>query len=252
MAVHFSDEEKEKLKQDKASIYEDHTDEAIKEEIKNLSWKGKLKQFQHYYLKGAIIAVVIIAMIGLQVYDAVTKADVLLFICVQGDVIDDDNVEKIQKALNEYLGYQDGKETVRLSLDGDDQQIQTFLYSGTADLLICSEENLEKWGHAGYFYSEYPEKYRRYTQYISGEDVRSNTTDKNMKASDKTQYFTGLSLEDSDKYKQLGGMLPDPVIAMSNESKHPEDAEKIIRYLMDNSLKWNLKIKTASDGQNTK
>ena len=269
MAVHFSDEEKEKLKQDKASIYEDHTDEAIKEEIKNLSWKGKLKQFQHYYLKGAIIAVVIIAMIGLQVYDAVTKADVLLFICVQGDVIDDDNVEKIQKALNEYLGYQDGKETVRLSLDGDDQQIQTFLYSGTADLLICSEENLEKWGHAGYFYSEngkdgakgneevafyseYPEKYRRYTQYISGEDVRSNTTDKNMKASDKTQYFTGLSLEDSDKYKQLGGILPDPVIAMSNESKHPEDAEKIIRYLMDNSLKWNLKIKTASDGQNTK
>ena len=105
MAVHFSDEEKEKLKQDKASIYEDHTDEAIKEEIKNLSWKGKLKQFQHYYLKGVIIAVVIIAMIGLQVYDAVTKADVLLFICVQGDVIDDDNVEKIQKALNEYLGY---------------------------------------------------------------------------------------------------------------------------------------------------
>lgn len=269
MAVHFSDEEKEKLKQDKASIYEDHTDEAIKEEIKNLSWKGKLKQFQHYYLKGVIIAVVIIAMIGLQVYDAVTKADVLLFICVQGDVIDDDNVEKIQKTLNEYLGYQDGKETVRLSLDGDDQQIQTFLYSGTADLLICSEENLEKWGHAGYFYSEngkdrakgneevafyseYPEKYRRYTQYISGEDVRSNTTDKNMKASDKTQYFTGLSLKDSEKYKQLGGMLPDPVIAMSNESKHPEDAEKIIRYLMDNSLKWNLKIKTASDGQNTK
>ena len=130
MAVHFSDEEKEKLKQDKASIYEDHTDEAIKEEIKNLSWKGKLKQFQHYYLKGVIIAVVIIAMIGLQVYDAVTKADVLLFICVQGDVIDDDNVEKIQKALNEYLGYQDGKEPFRLSLDGDDQQIQTFLYSG--------------------------------------------------------------------------------------------------------------------------
>lgn len=151
MAVHFSDEEKEKLKQDKASIYEDHTDEAIKEEIKNLSWKGKLKQFQHYYLKGAIIAVVIIAMIGLQVYDAVTKADVLLFICVQGDVIDDDNVEKIQKALNEYLGYQDGKETVRLSLDGDDQQIQTFLYSGTADLLICSEENLEKWGMPAIF-----------------------------------------------------------------------------------------------------
>ena len=26
-------------------------------------------------------------------------------------------------------------------------------------------------------------------------------------------------------------MLPDPVIAMSNESKHPEDAEKIIAYL---------------------
>lgn len=32
---------------------------------------------------------------------------------------------------------------------------------------------------------------------------------------------------------------------MSNESKHPEDAEKIIRYLMDNSLKWNLKIKNG-------
>ena len=48
-----------------------------------------------------------------------------------------------------------------------------------------------------------------------------------MKASDKTQYFTGLSLKDSEKYKQLGGMLPVfRVIAMSNESKHPEDADE--------------------------
>ena len=70
-----------------------------KRRLKILSWKGKLKQFQHYYLKGVIIAVVIIAMIGLQVYDAVTKADVLLFICVQGDVIDDDKCRKDPKGI---------------------------------------------------------------------------------------------------------------------------------------------------------
>lgn len=247
MAIHFSKEEKEKLEKDDAAIYQEHSDEAVREEIKNLSFVGKLKQFRDYYLKATIVAIIILAMVALQIWDTVNKEKILLFISIQGDVIEDEVKDALEEQLNEYLGYKKGKETVRISTDSDTQQIQTYLHTGTADILISSEENFDKWASSSYFfaangndevnfYYDYPEQYRVYSQFISGEDVRNNTKDTNIVPSDKTQYYTGVSLRDSEKYKQIG-MLPDPVAGINYETKHLEDATAIVKYLMDNSLK---------------
>lgn len=280
MAVHFSEEEKEKLEKNESAIYQEHSDEDIKKEIQNLSFFGKIKQFRDYYLKALIVAIVVVAIVAVQIYDTANKDKVLLFISIQGDAIDDNSTEALEQELNRYLGYKD-KETVRISLDSDTQQIQTYLYSGTTDILIAPEEDFKKWGAAGYFYAanqkvestdqkgdaddtgeetevtnpvtfyyDYPEQYRVYTQFLSGEDVRKNLKDTNYVPSDKTQYYSGVSLKDSEKYKAMGGMIPDAVAGISCETKHIEDATAIMKYLMDNSIKWKGKNTTKKQSSN--
>lgn len=253
MAVHFSKEEQEKLEKDNAAIYQNHSDEAIKEETKNLSFTGKLKQFRDYYLKAVIVGIVVLAMVVLQIRDLVNKEKIMLFISIQGDVIDDNVKDSLVDYLNEYLGLKEGKETVRISLDSDIQQIQTYLYTGTTDILIAPEEDFNKWASASYFfaangneevafYNDYPEEYHVYSQFISGEDVRSHTEDTNFVPSDKTLYYTGVSLKDSEKYKQIGGLIEDPVAGINYETKHLEEAVAVMKYFMDNSLKMNLDV----------
>ena len=251
MAVHFSEEEQKKLEQDEAEIYKKRTKESEAEERKNFTFKEKIQNFKYYYLQTCLIAIVIIAMIAWQVYDYVTKDDVALFVVVQNDVLTDETIDSLEEELTEYLHFRKG-ETVRITLASDNYQIQTFLYSGTADLIIASEKDFSEWAVSDYlsnqnvheeaaFYADYPEELRYYSQIISGEDVRSNTTDTNVKPSDPTQYNCGLYLTDSEKYKQIGGMIPKPVVGVNYAGKHKDDSRRVVQYLMDNSQKMETK-----------
>lgn len=245
MAVHFSEEEKKKLEQNEAEIYKKRTKESEAKERENFTFKEKLTNFQYYYLKPCLIALVIVAMVGLQIYDYFTKDTVALFISIQGDVLTDETVEALEEELSEYLHFREG-ETVRISQETDNYQIQTYLYSGTADIIIASREDFSEWAESDYlfnenvhdevaFYADYPEEYRFYSKIITGEDVRNNTEDTEIQASDQTDYFCGISLKDSDKYKQIGGLISDPVAGISCASKHVEDAQSVLQFLMDNS-----------------
>lgn len=253
MAVHFSKEEEEKLKKNESEIYQEHDDDSIKEEIKNLGFVGKLKQFRDYYLKGTIVALIVIAMAVVSLYDYVNKDKVRLFIAIQGDVLEDEQIKSLEQDLNEYLGFKKG-ETVRLSVNGDYQQIQTYLCSGTIDLLITPESDFPKLSTAGYFFAanknkevKYYNQYQDYkvtSKFISGEDVRKNLKDTKIDPEDKTEYFFGLSLRDSESYnKEFGGMMKDGVVATSSEAQHLEEAEKVVKLLMDNNKSLKIKSK---------
>lgn len=254
MAVHFSKEDQENLEKDQAEIYKKRTKESEAEERKNLSWREKLTHFQYYYLKTCLVVLVIIAMVGLQVYDYFTKDQVALFVGIQGEVLMDETIEELEEELSEYLGFR-GREKVRISLESDQRQIQTYLYSGTIDVFIASSEDFSEWAKSDYlfnqnvheevdFYADYPVEYRFYSQIMTGEDIRSNVHDTNVKPSDKTEYLCGLSLKDSDKYKQIGGLIPDPVVGINYNSKHTEEAKQLVLYLMDNEQKMRTKAVT--------
>lgn len=251
MAVHFSEEEKKKLEQDGAEIYKKRTKESEAEERKNFTFRQKIQNFRYYYLQTCLIALVILAMVGWQIYDYVTQDKVSLFILVQNEVLTDETIDSLEKELTEYLQFQKG-EVVRISEASDSYQIQTFLYSGTADMIIASEEDFSEWAVSDYlfnqnvhkeaaFYADYPEEYRYYSQIITGEDVRNNTTDTNVVPSDSTRYNCGVYLTGSEKYKQIGGMIPKPVAGINFAAKHPEDSKKIIQFFMDNSQKMETK-----------
>lgn len=251
MAVHFSEEEQKELEQNEAEIYKKRTKESEAEERKNLSWRDKLVHFQYYYLKTCLIILVIAVMVGLQIHDYLTKDKVALFISIQGEVLMDETITELEEELSQYLGFK-GRETVRISMESDDYQIQTYLYSGTTDMIIASEEDFSEWAKSDYlfngnvhkevaFYNEYPVEYRFYSQIMSGEDIRKNLHDTDIEPSDKTEYLCGISLKDSDKYKQIGGMIQKPVVGINCAAKHAEEAKQIIQYFMDNGQKLKTK-----------
>lgn len=254
MAIHFSEEDQKKLNQDTSEIYQKRTRKTTEEDVKNLSAVGKWQHFKDYYLKAVLIGILILVLVGIQVFDMMKgKPDHALYVAVQDDVFEDETIAALEDTLEKYYDLNPEQEIVRVSVDGDVSQIQTYLYTGTIDVLIASEEQFQKWAESGYFfdtkrnsevefYENYDEKYQFRTKYISGEDVRESEDRSNIQASDTTEYYCGVYLTDSEKYRQIGGYLEKPVAGIANATKHSERAKEFVEYMMDNSIPMNLKI----------
>lgn len=255
MAMQFSKEDQEKLKKDHSEIYRKRTDETNREDIKKLSREGKWQHFVDYYLKGVIVAILIVAILAGGIIQAATKkASSALYIAIQKDAFDENKIAAFEETVEEYLKLNTDDEIVTVDISCSDQQLQTYFYAGTADILITSEEAFKAWGEAQYFYDlennkevsfyqEYDEKYLYKTQYITSEDILNNTkTNKQeTKPSDEKEYHCGLYLTDSEKYRQIGGGIEKPVLGIANTTKRLTEAKKFAEFMMDNSQKMNLK-----------
>lgn len=254
MAMHFSKEDQEKLKNDKSEIYKKREDKPSKEEIAGLSVKGKIRHFMDYYFKAAMAVVAALCLvIGFIVHTITDRAVCSLYIAVKHDIITEEQVPFVEEAIGEYLGFDPEKEYVTINISSTDQQLQTYFYSGTADILITDEEHFKDWGQAEYFfaaetnkevafYGEYEDKYRYRTTYVTGEDVLNNTTKDTLdtEASNATEYNCGLYLTDSEKYRQIGGAHERPVIGIATTTNHLPEAKKFVKFMMDNDKKLTL------------
>lgn len=254
MAMQFSKEDQEKLKNSHSEIYRKRTEETNREDIEKLSKKDKWIHFKQYYLKAVVIAVVVVALLIAGMIQAATKkATTALYIAIQKDIIQEEDVPAIEAAIEDYLGMDTDEEEVKVEISSDDKQLQTYFYAGTADILIADEESFQKWGEAQYFfdsntsdkvafYKDYDEKYQFKTQYITGEDILNNKTEYADKTepSDKTEYNCGIYLTDSEKYRQMGGVVEKPVLGIATSTKHLEYAQDFAKYMMDNNQEMKL------------
>lgn len=254
MAMQFSEEDREKLRNDQSEIYKKRTDKTMQKEIANLSRQGKWQHFKDYYLKGTIALALVIVLVICGIVQAFSKkASCALYVAIQHDAIPEEQIPFFEEAIEKYLGLDSEDEFVTVDISGTDQQLQTYFYAGVADILITDEESFKKWGRAEYFYAfdtneevefyqDYDEKYRYYTQYITGEDVLNNKTKapKETEASDKTEHNCGLYLTDSDKYHQIGGSIAKPVLGVATTTKHLPEAKAFIKYMMDNGQEMTL------------
>lgn len=255
MAMQFSKEDQEKLKNDKSEIYRKRTAQTNQEDIANLSRKGKWQHFKDYYLKSVLVAILVICVLVTAIVQSATKkASNALYIAIQKDAIPEEQIPAFEAVLEEYLGLDTEEEVVTVNIDCTDQQLQTYFYAGTADILITDEEYFKQWGQAEYFYAsnknkevafykDYDEKYQYTTSYVTSEDVRTNMEVddiKDVEAGNQTEYNCGLYLTDSEKYKQLGGAFEKPVLGIATTTKHLEEAKKFTKYMMDNSQKMIL------------
>ena len=231
-----------------ALIYQKREDDNSKEAYEALDKKGKIQFFKDYYLKtvAIILAVVIVGVFALK--DMYTKPKTILYIAVIGDAIPEDNVDALEKDIATYLNLNQKKETVDIntSFSNDSgeavHQLETYLYSGSCDIVIASQKDFQVWSEGGYFfapessklvsfYKDYEDSMRFYSKIVEGSDIRGETKP------DETEYNFGISLSQSDKYKALKGQIQDNVIGIANSSKHQDEAQAAVQYLLDNSLK---------------
>lgn len=247
MAINFSKEDKEKLKENTSALYQKRTEESNKEDIKNLSVRGKIRQFRDYYLKAVIVGVLVLALVGVGIYQNMTKKSIALYVVIQNDALDEEKVDAFEEALAKYLQIDTSRERVLVDTNCNDQKLQGYLYAETVDVVIIDEEHFKDWGSAQYFYDvetgnyvkfyqDYPEEDLFRTKYITGEDVLNNKETKKTKASDQKEYSCGLYVSDSQELKALGSGLKKPVIAMSAATKHYQEAKEFIQIMKDNDI----------------
>ncbi|MBR1744075.1 MAG: hypothetical protein IJ733_19875 [Lachnospiraceae bacterium] len=253
MAMHFSEEDQKKLREDSSEIYKKRTEESEKKAVESLDAKGKLRYFFDYYFKYVIAVGVIAAVLAAVFYESFRRRPTdALYVLVRHDAIEDDKLEEFAAAVEDYLGIDKRIEQVTVELCPSDIKLQTYLFAKTADVVIMDADNFERWGNADYFftaeedklvsfYQDYEEKYRYRARHLTVEDQVSQKEDESAEPEDTFEYNCALYLTDSEKYKQISVGIKEPVIAISKGTKHKEDAVKFVKYMMDNEVKLNLK-----------
>lgn len=247
MAKMILDDESGKLKND-ALIYQQRDEDDSKTEYEKLDKKGKFQFFKDYYLKTIAIVVLLVGVGVYYLVGAMTKPQNVLYIAIADDVFDEDQVEKLEKAVETYLGLDGKKQVVEINTTyshtnaESSRQLQSYFYAGSCDVVIASEEGFKSWAQLGYFlepessdlvsfYKDRKEKERLYINVVSGEDIRGE------REVDRTQYNFGVSVKDCEKYKALKGLGETAYAGISNSSKHQEEAAAFLQYLLDDTLK---------------
>ena len=247
MAREVFGKEDTKLKED-ALIYSKRSEDGSREDYEKLDKKGKPQFFKDYYLKTIAIVILIAAVVIYFVADYVNKPQTRLYIAIENDYFqDEDKLNQLEEDLATYLDIDTKRERIVINTEFNSdnlqswQQMQTYLYSGTVDILISNKDGFTQWAECGYFlepetsdtvdfYKELPQEDRLYTIYTSSEEFRGE------KEQDDKKYNYGISIADSKKYKATGAMSETVYAGISNASKHQDEAKAALQYLLDNSI----------------
>jgi hypothetical protein len=242
------EDDKEKVKKD-GLIYQQRNDTDYKSEYQKLDRKGKLRFFKDYYLQTVVVVLAALLIGGYYIAGALTKPQTVLYIAVIDDVFDETNIEKLEQAVGTYLGLDNKHEVVEINTNFSssngtlNEQLQSYLYAGSCDVVIAPEDAFEGLANAGYFlepdtsdtvavFKEQKEKNRFYCSVIDGEQIRGE------KEMDDTKYNFGISLTGSAKYKALEGFSKTAFVGISNSSKRQEEAAAFLQFMLDDSIEY--------------
>ncbi len=236
--------------EDDALIYQmlkEEDEQSTSQTFKNLSWKGKVQFFKDYYLKTVVAVVIFAILVGIVARDVWFRPQNILYVAVTDDKFDEQQIEKLQDAVQTYLAVNPKKYVVRIVTSyttenaQSDQQLQTYLYAGSVDVIISPKKQFVYWAKGGYFYApdntpelsfynDYPEDEKAYSNVKDGAAVRHE------KEVDETQYNFGVSLKHSEKFKNLKGTSEDSYIGVVNSTKHMDEAVAFLQFMLDNNI----------------
>lgn len=250
MARIFDDsveDEKSKVKKD-GLIYQQRNDTDYKAEYEKLDSKGKLQFFKDYYLQTIVVIAVLVIVGGYYLYGSLTKPQTVLYVAVCDDNLDEKQVEKLEKAVGTYLGLDNKHEIVTINTDYNSsngtlsEQLQSYIYAGTCDVVIAPKKGFMSYASAGYFlepdtsdtvalFKDWPEKKRLYCPVVDGEQIRGE------KDFDTTKYNFGIEISGCKKYEELEGLGKSAYAGITNSSKKQEEAAAFLKFLTDDTLK---------------
>ncbi len=247
MAQTWKDDESGKVKSD-ALIYQQREEKNARETYEELDRKGKFQFFKDYYL-GMVVGIAALAILLIFYYvQSMNKPQTALYVAVADDVFSDEKVKELEKAVETYLGLDGKRQKVEINTNYSyrnprlSKQIQEYIYAGSCDVVIASEEGFKSWAQVGYFFEPETsdvvsifktreEKDKMYCRILDGAEIRGE------KEEDTTEYNVGVSVQNCRKYKELEGNGKPAYVGVANSTKHPEEAAAFLEFLLDDEKK---------------
>lgn len=247
MAQIWKDDKNDKVKSD-ALIYQQREEKNARDTYEELDRKGKFQFFKDYYLGMVVGFAVLAALLVFYYVQSMNKPQTVLYVAVADDVFSDKKVKELEKAVETYLGVDGTKQTVEINTNYSynnprlSKQLQEYIYAGSCDVVIASEEGFKSWAQVGYFFEPetsdtvsifktQEEKDKMYCRIYDGEEIRGE------KEEDTTEYNVGVSVQDCQKYKALEGKGKSAYVGVVNSTKHPEEAAAFLEFLLDDGKK---------------
>lgn len=249
---------KDTVLSDDAQIYSSHKDVPEKEKWKKMNRDEKMTHFKDYYAVPLIIGILVIAIAGYLIGDAVLNYRNIVFMAtIINDEIEEEKLETFNKDFLEYLGYNHKEDKTNIcdgfimsGGSGTDtvsaaESITSYIYAKQLDAMISDAATFDHYASLGCFLDLRDiltdEQYEKYSEYIYYPEIKIRDDNKTVVPQPeqetirpKETYPCGILLEKSNVYKKLEGAQPSPVIGIVATSTHREDAVKFLEYLFPN------------------
>lgn len=238
---------------DDAEIYKIHgeraEDRSAGEHWKNLDAKGKWQYFRNYYFWKTFVGILILALLGYIVYNALKpKPEELAFVVILDCAMDTGIVDQQFEKLVEKSGYDtkkaeinsDKRLTSAKNNTTDVTTISAYIFAGAMDIMIGTEDALNHYAQEGILrdlstilpkdiLDGIPEEQRFIFHYVPEKDDGADAVERDI--------FIGLRMDSTELVKEAKYTTSDTGFILSLVVNGKEDRlegiYKIIRALYD-------------------
>ena len=206
---------------------------------KQMTWKQRWQYFMDYYFKITLVAVILLCMaisfIKTVFFD---RKKTMLSVMVLNENMDFDQ-ETMEQELREKMGWTQKDQEVSFTFLStgsyeNDVVLVTRLQARSVDVMIADRETFDSYMKKGFFdeaQKYLPEGSDQETVLIRGCTEEVDDTGKVISKGEERAY--GFDLSTSEKYRELGGMLEDPVLGIVVNGEHLDAANSLIEYLTE-------------------
>lgn len=229
---------------DSAAIYQRREEKSDRAKWKDLKgFKAKWEHFKSYYLFKTFLLVCVIAFVGYAVYEMFApEKECVLYVAILDGIIPNGERDFLKEGYAEYISLDEETQEVQfdnsimISTDRDGaatQKLMALAYAGEIDILIVRESLLD----------EYAGSYLRPLSMQLPEDLQEAFADRYCYASpweedgskgEEAPY--GICITDYVEARTY--YYDEPVVlAISGNTKYPENAEAFVRYLLERGVR---------------
>ena len=206
---------------------------------KEMTWKQRWQYFMDYYFKITLVIVIaaglVISFIKTVFFD---KTETMVSMMVVDESIYME-LDRAEEELKEKMGWTEKYQAAPFTLmsTGNYQTevaIFTRLQAASVDVMICDRETFDT--YTGYGYFDEAEKYIPEGMDLSDTFITgciSERDDMGEVVGYGEELVYGFDLSGSEKYKELGGTLENPVLAVTANGEHRDMAASVIAYFFE-------------------
>ena len=206
---------------------------------KQMTWKQRFQYFMDYYFKITVVIIIILCMVISFIKTVFfDRKETMLSVMVLNDTMDFDT-ETVEEDLKQRMGWTDEDQEVSftsLTMGSYENEVVliTRLQARSVDVMISDRETFDKYAKKGFYdvVKKYlPEDMDLEEYLVAGRVEDLNDAGEVIAQGEELAY--GLDLSTSGKYKELGGILQDPVIGVIVNGENLDAAGEMIAYLME-------------------